>query len=367
MIPRQEVPEGSWESIPLGPEPKRSRWQLALVLVGALVLAAVLGAVFLFVERARVLDGPLALDGEPVLLVVKNGMTLRGVARELSRRGLLARSWPLIWEARWQGVASRIKAGEYRLESGLTARELLDKLVRGDVLLRTLTIVEGWNFTELLAAVRVREYLTHTLEKDSTPATIMERLGLPGRHPEGRFYPETYHFPRATTDVAFLKRAWSTMERELARQWEQRAEGLPYKTPDEALILASIIEKETGTPEERSQIAGVFARRLQKGMRLQSDPTVIYGMGDSFTGNIRKRDLLRPTPYNTYTIPALPPTPIAMPGGASIHAALHPAEGESLYFVAKGDGSHQFSATLKEHNRAVARYQLRRKAKRKSN
>ncbi|NNJ83768.1 MAG: endolytic transglycosylase MltG, partial [Gammaproteobacteria bacterium] len=267
------------------------------------------------------------------------------------------------WEARWQGLASKIKAGEYELEPGLTPRRLLGKLVRGKVVQRTLTVVEGWNFTELMAAVRANGHLLHTLEEDSANAVIMERIGFSGQHPEGRFYPDTYHFPHDTTDIAFLKRAYATMARKLSAQWAQKAEGLPYDTPDEALIMASIVEKETGKPEERTQVAGVFVRRLKRGMRLQSDPTVIYGMGAAFTGNIRRADLTRPTPYNTYTIRALPPTPIAMPGEAAIHAALHPADGKALYFVAKGNGGHQFSATLIEHNRAVARYQLRRKTK----
>nr|VFJ68590.1 MAG: UPF0755 protein [Candidatus Kentron sp. FM]VFJ69008.1 MAG: UPF0755 protein [Candidatus Kentron sp. FM]VFK17565.1 MAG: UPF0755 protein [Candidatus Kentron sp. FM] len=338
-----------------------------LLLFGVLLLlAAALTAGWLAMERTRVLEGALSIGDEPILLVVSPGMSLQGIARELSGRGVLSHPRYLVWEARWQGSANRIKAGEYRLEPGLTPRRLLDRLVRGKVLQRSLTIVEGWNFTELMAAVRASEYLTHTLEDDSAHGLIMERLDHPGQHPEGRFFPDTYHFPRGTTDIAFLQRAHTTMAKRLAAQWRQKAEGLPYRTPDEALILASIIEKETGKLAEVARVAGVFVRRLQRGMRLQSDPTVIYGMGTAFTGNIRRADLTRPTPYNTYTIRRLPPTPIAMPGEAAIHAALHPAPGKELYFVAKGDGGHQFSATLVEHNRAVARYQLRRKRRKKS-
>lgn len=337
-----------------------------ILLSGAIVLLVVGLAIGWFVvERARILDGPLSIGDEPIRLMVAPGMTLRGVAEALTERGVISHPRYLVWEARWQGIANRIQAGEYQLEPGLTPRGLLDRLVRGKVLQRTLTLIEGWNFTELMAAVRASENLVHTLEDDSTNQAIMTRLGLPGHHPEGRFYPDTYHFPRGTTDVAFLKRAYSTMAKKLAAQWRERADGLPYDTPDEALVLASIVEKETGKPEERPRIAGVFTRRLKRGMRLQSDPTVIYGMGDAFTGNIRRADLTRPTPYNTYTTGGLPPTPIAMPSGAAIHAVLHPANGKELYFVARGDGSHQFSPTLAEHNRAVARYQLRRRSKKR--
>ena len=194
----------------------------------------------------------------------------------------------------------------------------------------------------------------------------MEQLGLPGVHPEGRFYPDTYHFPRGTSDAAFLTRAYATMERRLNDEWNNRAENLPFGTPYEALILASIVEKETGKPEERARIAGVFVRRLQKRMRLESDPTVIYGMGEAFDGNIRRADLKRPTPYNTYVHKKLPPTPIAMPGGDAIHAVMHPEMRGELFFVAKGDGSHHFSATFDEHRRAVAEYQLRRRGRKKN-
>nr|VFJ86426.1 MAG: UPF0755 protein [Candidatus Kentron sp. H]VFJ88299.1 MAG: UPF0755 protein [Candidatus Kentron sp. H]VFJ95515.1 MAG: UPF0755 protein [Candidatus Kentron sp. H] len=328
---------------------------------GVLLLVVGLTAGGLLTEHGRVLDSALSIGERPILLAVPPGMTLRGVARALSERGVISHPKHLVWEARWRGTATRIKAGEYELEPGLTTRGFLDKLVRGKVLQRTLTLVEGWNFARLMAAVRASEYLTHTLADDATDEAIMERLGFPGQHPEGRFYPDTYYFPRGTTDIDFLERAHATMARKLAEKWEQRAGGLPYRTPGQALVLASIIEKETGKPEERARIAGVFVRRLEQGMRLQSDPTVIYGMGASFTGNIRRADLTRPTPYNTYTRRGLPPTPIAMPGGAAIHAALHPAQGEALYFVAKGDGSHEFSPTLARHNLAVARYQLRRR------
>nr|VFJ98003.1 MAG: UPF0755 protein [Candidatus Kentron sp. LFY] len=340
----------------------RNQWRWFVI--GGVLLSIVGSLGWLLIERhARVLQTPLHIDGDAALLVVKPGMSLRSIAVELSDRNILPHPAHLIWEAVRRGIARKIKIGEYRLEPGLTPRELLDKLIEGKVLQRTLTIIEGWNFRELMRAVRANEYLTHTLEEDLTDEDIMERIGLPGRSPEGCFYPETYHFPLGTLDVTFLERAYLTMEKRLAEAWADRAEGLPYRNPSEALVLASIVEKETGNPAERSRIAGVFVHRLRLGMRLQSDPTVIYGMGESFTGNIRRSDLKRPTPYNTYTKDGLPPTPIAMPGGAAIHAALHPMVGKDLFFVAKGDGSHYFSATFDEHKRAVARYQLRRKQK----
>ena len=219
--------------------------------------------------------------------------------------------------------------------------------------------MEGWNFKQVLAAVSGHEALKHTL-KGLTDGEIMARLGHPGEHPEGRFYPDTYKFPRGTTDAAFLERAYQSMSRLLAEEWGKRDPDLPLKTPYEALILASIVEKETGVADERSEIAGVFVRRLRKGMKLQTDPTVIYGMGDNFKGNIRRRDLKQDTPYNTYVHTGLPPTPISMPGSAAIRAVLHPAPGKSLYFVARGDGSHYFSKSLAEHNRAVRKFQLKK-------
>jgi UPF0755 protein len=222
-----------------------------------------------------------------------------------------------------------------------------------------LTLVEGWNFREVLEAVREHPVIVDTLPAEATASDVMALLGHPDEHPEGRFFPDTYLFPRDTTDVQFLMRAFERMETILEDEWEQRAAELPLKDPYEALILASIIEKETGRADERTEIAGVFIRRLRKGMLLQTDPTVIYGLGDSFDGNLRRRDLEADNPYNTYRRAGLTPTPIAMPGRDAIHAALHPADGDALYFVAKGDGSHQFSATLGEHNRAVRRYQLK--------
>ncbi len=241
----------------------------------------------------------------------------------------------------------------------MTALQLLQQMVDGEVIQHTLTLVEGWSFKQVMVALRAHHAIRATLQ-GLTAAEIMSRLGYAGQHPEGRFFPDTYHFPKATSDIEFLRRAYSAMAERLEQEWVAREPDLPLKSAYEALILASIIEKESAVSAERAEIAGVFIRRLNKGMRLQTDPTVIYGMGEAYDGNIRRRDLRHDTPYNTYTRKGLPPTPIAMPGGEAIHAALHPASAESLYFVARGDGTHYFSATLEEHNRAVRKYQLKR-------
>jgi UPF0755 protein len=259
--------------------------------------------------------------------------------------------------ARIDGSAARIQAGEYLLPTGMAPPGLMRMLVRGEVVQHSLTIIEGWTFQQMMSAIQSHPMLKRTLADASGPG-VMAVMAEAGLEPEGWFYPDTYRFPRDTTDVEFLRRAFRNMQQRLELEWEARAEGLPLKTPYEALILASLIERETAVPAERTRIAGVFIRRLQKGMRLQTDPTVIYGMGDAYQGKIRWRDLRADTPYNTYTRHGLPPTPIAMPSGASIRAALNPADGNELYFVSRGDGSHQFSATLQEHNAAVRRYQL---------
>lgn len=324
----------------------------------ALIVAGALGG-WLLVDYQRALLRPLHTGEEPVHYEVEPGASLRQVAHDLSERGLLEEPLYLVFHARWTGAADRIQAGEYAIPPRTNAVQFLERLVSGKVVQHSLTIVEGWSFQEVMQAVRQSPHLAHTLEGLDAEA-IMERIGAPGVHPEGQFYPDTYHFPRRTTDVAFLKRAYEVMQERLQAEWEGRAEGLPLDTPYDALILASIVEKETAVPDERAQIAGVFVRRLERGMRLETDPTVIYGMGENFDGNLRRRDLRAHTPYNTYVHKGLPPTPIAMPSGESIHAALNPAPGDELYFVATGDGSHYFSATYEEHRRAVARYQLGR-------
>lgn len=327
-------------------------------ILGILLILASLATGWLMMEYRRFTDTPLQLPPEGAIVTVAPGTTLAGLSRELADRGYLGQPLYLRLLARWDGVASQIKAGEYRVPAGIRPRELLALLVAGRVTRYNLTLVEGWNFTQMMGAVDASEALSHTL-RGLTPEQIMQRLGHAGEHPEGRFLPDTYQFPRGTTDLAFLRRAYDAMDALLTREWEGREAGLPLETPYQALILASIVEKETGRAAERPEIAGVFIRRLRKGMKLQTDPTVIYGMGDAYQGNIRRKDLKRDTPYNTYVHTGLPPTPICMPGADAIRAVLHPNGGNALYFVARGDGSHQFSDTLKQHNRAVRKYQLK--------
>lgn len=332
---------------------------VAVTLLLLIVMLAAAGY-WLWHDYQRFRSAPLQISGPGVNYQVKPGTSLIEVANDLSEKGILRQPFYLRALALDMGVSNKIKAGEYLIPAKTTPEKLLDQLVRGKVLEYSLTLIEGWTFKQALAAVRSHPMIVQTLTSLSTDQ-IMERLGYAGVYPEGRFFPDTYLFPRGTTDTGVLKRAYQRMERVLAEEWQGRTEGLPIKTPYEALILASIVEKETGVADERTQVAGVFTRRLQKGMLLQTDPTVIYGMGETYDGNIRRKDLRADTPYNTYVHPGLTPTPIALPGREAIHAALHPAEGDALYFVATGQGGHYFSATLKEHNQAVQKYQINRK------
>ena len=309
-------------------------------------------------DMQQQLDSPIVIETDTAInYIIKPGMNLKIIGEDLVQQGLLEHPYYLILEGRLQGTDSQIKAGEYLLQPGTTQRQLLEQFEAGKVVLHSLTLIEGWSYKEIMTSVSGNEVLIKTLS-DTDGKTVMSILGYPNVHPEGRFFPDTYHFPSGMTDVEFLQRAFEKMLEILDDEWQQKAEGLPYKTADEALIMASIIEKETAVANERAAIAGVFVRRLQKGMKLQTDPTVIYAMGENYNGNIRRKDLKTDSPYNTYVVAGLPPTPIALPGVEAIHAALHPEQGETLYFVAKGDGSHYFSKTLKEHNRAVAKYQL---------
>ncbi|MEW8647595.1 MAG: endolytic transglycosylase MltG [Candidatus Thiodiazotropha endolucinida] len=328
-------------------------------LLGILIFVASILLAWGWMEYDGFVNKSLNLPEEGVNYILHPGMTVRSLAEDLQQRGMLEKPILLRFIARWQGQASKLKAGEYYLPAGTAPPKLLEILSSSQVVQYALTIIEGWTFDQLMAAIRRDPVLEHSL-KEVTNDQVMQHLGLDDLHPEGRFYPDTYHFPRGTTDAAFLKRAYKRMESVLEQAWQQRKKQLPLKSPYEALILASIIERETGIPEERGKIAGVFIRRLKRGMLLQTDPTVIYGMGESYNGNIRKRDLTRDTPYNTYLHKGLTPTPIAMPSGAAIRAALNPEEGNSLYFVATGDGGHYFSSTLEEHNKAVRKYQLKR-------
>jgi UPF0755 protein len=325
-------------------------------------LLCIATAGFFALQMNDFLQKPLALSEEGMQLEVKPGASLRSLAQELEQKKVISSHWYLYAYARFTGKGQGIKVGDYQLDQGIKPTELLDLLSSGKVVQHSLTLVEGWRFKDILEKVRQHPMLDHSLT-DETPEEVMAILGYANQHPEGRFYPDTYHIVRGTRDIDLLKRAYEAMERELAAAWAKRAQDTPLKDPYEALILASIVEKETGAASERPAIAGVFSRRLEKGMRLQTDPTVIYGMGEKYQGNIRRKDLREDTPYNTYVHAGLPPTPICMPGRAALEAAVNPAAGKSLYFVAKGDGTHEFSDNLRAHNNAVNKYQRRRNKK----
>jgi UPF0755 protein len=290
-------------------------------------------------------------------VVVKSGTTLRGLARQLYELDVILEPYTFTWMGYLTGRSRQLKAGEYRLRPGITAAELLDQVVAGRVIEYPLVFVEGSNFRQLRRAVESAPKLTQTLT-GLGPAEIMARIGYPGVHPEGRFFPDTYYYSMGHTDAQVLARAFERMHAIAKQEWSGRDARVPLKSVDEALVLASIVEKETGRGDERPLIAGVFVNRLRKGMRLQSDPTVIYGIGPTFDGNIRLKDLRQDTPHNTYTRAGLPPTPIAMPGRDSIIAVLHPSDTQALYFVSRGDGGHVFSNNLLEHTAAVTKYQL---------
>ena len=302
---------------------------------------------------------PQATAGAPLEVQIPAGASARGVAAAISAAGI--QSPPLLLQAwfRLSGQSRAIKAGTYEVKAGTTPRSLLAQLVKGEQALRSLTLLEGWNFRELMVAVRASPDLTQDLE-GLDGAAVMARIGYPGRHPEGRFFPDTYRMVRQATASSVLKQAAQAMEQRLAQAWAQRNPATPLTSPDEALILASIVEKETGAEADRGLVGGVFSNRLRIGMRLQTDPTVIYGLGERFDGNLRRVDLQTDTPYNSYTRAGLPPTPISMPGWASLLAAVKPADTRALYFVARGDGSSQFSASLDEHNAAVRKFQLQK-------
>jgi UPF0755 protein len=321
------------------------------------VIVALLLVVSLFGLAYRWVNQPLTQSNSPsVDLSIEAGTSARMVAQGVSEAGVeVDPSW-LYWYFRLSGQSRLIKAGSYELEAGLTPATLLQKLVRGEQATRSVTLVEGWTFAQVRQALAKAEHLKPDTAA-LTGAQIMALLGAQQQHPEGRFFPDTYSYAKGSNDLNVLKRAYQAMDRQVAEAWAQRAPDVAITSPEQLLNLASIVEKETGRSSDRPMIAGVFSNRLRIGMLLQTDPTVIYGLGEAFNGNLRKRDLLADTPYNTYTRAGLPPTPIAMPGKSSLQAAANPAPTKALYFVARGDGSSQFSATLDEHNRAVNQFQ----------
>ncbi|MEL7537671.1 MAG: endolytic transglycosylase MltG [Pseudomonadota bacterium] len=327
------------------------RWFLAIL------VAALLAAGVFVMQQHRCLDAPASGNGESVVTIAR-GQSLADVRRTLTDEGLLACPTAWYWYARYRGLDRQLKAGEFSLNRQLSGYQLLDRLVDGAVVTHSITFIEGWTAAEAVAAIRGHDAIRQTMPADADAAAWLTAIDAAEEHWEGLFFPSTYHFERGTSDVEVLARAYREMQRVLGDVWANRVEGLPLDSPYDALILASIIEKETARDDERRDIAGVFVRRLRKGMRLQTDPTVIYGMGAAYDGNIRRRDLTTDTPYNTYTRKGLTPTPIALPGRGSLAAAVDPADGETLFFVATGlaDGSHTFSVTEAEHNAAVKVY-----------
>ena len=320
---------------------------IAIVLAAAL---AVGGASYAW------LTTPLEWTGNSLDLSIEPGSSPREVAQQVHQAGVAVQPALLYWWFRLSGQARQIKAGSYELEHGTTPSELLRTLVRGEEALRSVTLVEGWNLRQVREALKKAEQLK-PLTADLTPEELMQQLGRPGVPAEGRFFPDTYTYAKGSSDLDLLKRAARAMDKKLEAAWALRRPESPLQSPEQALVLASIVEKETGRANDRAMIAAVFSNRLRMGMRLQTDPSVIYGLGPLFDGNLHKADLLADTAFNTYTRSGLPPTPIAMPGRGALLAAVQPAQSNALYFVARGDGSSQFSASLEEHNRAVNKYQ----------
>ncbi|XVJ69970.1 MAG: endolytic transglycosylase MltG [Rhizobacter sp.] len=316
-----------------------------------LMLAALLAAaIFYWLER------PLPMATDVVELSIESGTSPKAIANDWVDAGVQASPWLLYEWFRWSGQSKKIRAGSYEIDRNTTPRSLLNKMVRGDVTLATVRFIEGWTMRQVRSELAKAEGLLSTIQTMSD-ADLMAALGATGQSAEGAFFPDTYAYNKGSTDLAVLRRAHHVMNKKLAAAWAQRTADLPLQNPQQALILASIIEKETGAAQDRRLVASVFINRLRIGMLLQTDPTVIYGLGPSFDGNLRKRDLQTDTPYNTYTRAGLPPTPIAMPGKASLLAAVQPQTSRALYFVARGDGSSEFSDNLAAHNRAVNKYQ----------
>lgn len=354
--PRKTTASRAPSSGPTGGLARLGRWLKWLVILLVLSAGLVLAAIGWYASS------PLPLANSPLDFEVTPGSSLKSASRQIEAAGVGVQPWMLVLIGRLARLDANLKAGSYMVETGVTPWQLLQKLTKGDTSEGEIAFIEGWTFRQMRERLNANPDLRHDTEGLSD-AEVLRLAGIEAAHPEGLFFPDTYLFTKRSRDVDVLARAHRAMQRKLMQEWENRDANLPYQSPYQALIMASIVEKETGRASDRPMIASVFVNRLRLGMRLQTDPTVIYGMGAGFDGNIRKRDLLEDTPYNTYTRAGLTPTPIAMPGIGSLRAALHPAQSSALYFVAKGDGTSHFSSTLDEHNRAVARYQLGRAAK----
>lgn len=325
------------------------------LLPGAILATLLACAAFLiFWARQPILDA----QSPPMEFSIKPGSSVRGASRQIAEAGIPVQPWLLELLARVTGKSGRIKAGTYAVQPGVTPMRLVERLARGEFAKESVVVIEGWTFRQMRQAIDAQPGLTHDTMGLSEKA-LMAKVAPEFERAEGLFFPSTYVYAKGSSDLQIYRQAHSMMMKKLDEEWARRESGLPYKSPYEALIMASIVEKETGQKSERAMIAGVFVNRLRQGMMLQTDPTVIYGMGDAFKGNIHKRDLLSDTPYNTYTRAGLPPTPIALPGLASLTAALQPAKTDALYFVSRGDGTSQFSSNLSDHNQAVTRYQLK--------
>ena len=330
------------------------------------LLASLIAVSILVVQFMRFQYQAVTISDPGRTFTIESGSNIKTIAQQLSSEKIIEDPWLFILLAKIRGVEKSVRAGEYHLQQAQSPSDLLELFTKGQPILYSFTVIEGWVFRQMIRELQHHSEIVNTLAGKSD-TEIMAALGYEDRHPEGLFFPDTYLFPKGTSDIKFLQRAYQLMQTHLQREWDKRAPDLPIASSYDALILASIIEKETGVAYERPLIASVFTQRLRKKMRLQTDPTVIYGLGEGFDGNIRFRDLKKDTPYNTYLHKGLTPTPIALPGLDAIRAALHPADSKALFFVAKGDGTHQFSNTLKEHNKAVRKFQLKgKKPKRKS-
>ena len=330
------------------------KYQLKFII--SVLIIFIVSSTFFYFDYKKFIETPLNIK-VPFIFEIEPGISFRDLNKKLKSSDVLDDYYYLELYVRYSGYAKEIQSGEYRLTPGLLPPEIINIFISGDVVQHSITLVEGWRVDEMLTKISSNNILKKSL-KNYSAKTLLSTLGITDPHAEGLFFPDTYYFTKGTTDIELLRRAYQRQQSILRQEWEQRDRGLPYKNAYDALIMASIIEKETALASERPLIAGVFVRRLQKKMKLQTDPTVVYAMGDQYNGNIKKKDLNIDSPYNTYRYHGLPPSPIALAGQEAIYAALHPKLDETLYFVAKKDGLHYFSKTLEEHNRAVKKYQL---------